>query len=163
MTTVACRQAGRERARRVRAERHVLHQGDVGESTGRPEGVAGDEDRLVTGGDAAQPRAQVHRALDDTQHRMRAVEPHVEPAPFAASGAGGVADRPVPAGGKPRVRVQEQQHPAARGPGAGIHLACTAARRIDEPIAQGAGDAPGFVPAAPVGHDHLDAVAAQGL
>ena len=92
-------QAGRARARPQRpAQGDVLHQLDVGESTGRQEDVAGDEDRLVAGGDAAQPRAQVHRTLDDAQHRMRAVEPHVEPAPCTASGAGGVADRPVPAG-----------------------------------------------------------------
>ena len=59
--------------------------------------------------------------------------------------------------------MKKQQHHSARGRRAGIHLACTALRRVEQAIAQRRGDASSPVPAAAVDHDHLDAVPAYGL
>ena len=93
----------------------------------------------------------------------RAVEPHVETPPLAVFVSESALNHPVPAGGKARVRMKKQQYAPACSPSAGVHLPRTAARRIYEPITQGMGDAPGRVPAASVGHYHLDAPAAQRL
>src|SRR5437588_10464222 len=72
---------GRAAALEQAAERDVLHERDVGKAR---EGIAAHEDRLVAGGDAREPRAQVHGATDEREQRPAAGDAHAEAAPAGA-------------------------------------------------------------------------------
>ena len=133
----ARRQTGRERTRSARLSATSSMRAMSGNPPASRNAGRVDEHRLVAGGDSADPRSQVHRALDDAQHRVSTVEPHVEPAPFAIVTSERIANQLGPPARKPRIGVGETAASCRVRPqrrrSSGVHG--PAARRADGRIA----------------------------
>jgi hypothetical protein len=78
------------------------------------EQIAANEDRLVAGGNAAQPRAPVHHPLDDAQQAVAAVDAHVEASP-GGTGRERAADQLVGRRRQRRIGMQKEQDFALAG------------------------------------------------
>ncbi len=100
----------------------VLHQRNLGIAAQRVERPATDEDRLIAGRDAAHPRAEVHRGLDDAIHGAGGVESHIESSTHRSRIRQLRCDVRPRSGGQPRVRVEEQEHLSGGGCRTRIHL-----------------------------------------
>ncbi len=92
---------------------------------------------------------------------MAAFDRHIEAAPGAARLRQPVEHEPVCVRRKPRVGMQEQQHVAARGCRAGIHLRGASARAGDDAIGKRRSKRSCFVRAAAVHDNDFDALRAQ--
>ena len=90
-----------------------------------------DEDRLVARRDAGQPRAPVHEGRDHAEGQRGLAKLTSKRPPTTAGSSRARAMAGVAPGGSTRVGVQEQEHVAPRGAGAGVHLACAPALARD--------------------------------
>src|SRR5690606_24437437 len=138
------------------AERDVFHERDLGKAV---EGLAAHEDRLVAGRDAGQARADIHGCGHDAQHRVLALDAHVEAAP------GAIPERPRDRRrgpcGQARIGMQENERLAASRPRTRVHLARPSARRDENAVAMAARLLRRAVGAAAVDDDDLMAGAPQ--
>jgi hypothetical protein len=65
----------------VARQHDILHERDVAKAADAPERIPPDEDGLIAGCDAGQPRAQVHQSRHDGQEPARALDRHIEAPP----------------------------------------------------------------------------------
>ncbi len=112
-------QNGRHQPLEPSRQRDVFHQRQVGKAADRPECFARDEDCLIAGGDAGQPRAPIDHAGDEGKERMPPGDAQIEATPRAA----GERSRNQAVGIVRQNRIGMQEHKRVAGAErcAGIH------------------------------------------
>ena len=128
-------------------ELDVLHEGDLRVAAEALERRAADEDRLVSGADPRQARAEVHQPGDQPERRPGSVEADVEAAVDDRGVGEGALDGLDRAGRQARVGVEEEEDLAGRPGRARVHLARPAAVARTRDGRPGSGRrSPGFRP-----------------
>jgi hypothetical protein len=79
--------AGPRQTLELARQRDVFHQWQIGKAADRPKRRSRDENRLVAGGDAGEPRAPIDHPGYEREQRMPAGDAQVETAPSAIKSA----------------------------------------------------------------------------
>src|SRR5690606_32686240 len=64
---------------------HVLHQRNRRKPTQLLKEFPAHEKHLITSGNASEARSQIHHETDDAEHRMFAIEAHIEASPLTTT------------------------------------------------------------------------------
>lgn len=121
--------AGRAReAKQALGQLNVFHQGKICEAADGIKSRARDKHGLIPGGNSRPAGPQVHHALHNPQHKVAAIDTHIETTPAVIRTCQGRVHQGAGIVRQLRVRMQKKQNLTAGTPGTGIHLLGPTAR-----------------------------------